>query len=70
MGAKAWMFAAGVSALTGVPIGTTVKGTGTGGIAIEQLIIAPPLTRGGICLDSRLASTMIQGGANQWGGPA
>ena len=47
IGANAWMFAAGVLALTGVPAGTTLNGTGTGGIAIEQVIIAPALTSGG-----------------------
>ena len=51
MGANAWMFAAGVSHVTGVPIGTTVSGTGTGGIAIEQEINAPLLTSGGITCD-------------------
>jgi hypothetical protein len=52
IGANAWMFAAGVSQVTGVPIGTTVSGTGTGGIAIEHEIIAPLLTSGGITRDS------------------
>ena len=60
IGANAWMFAASVSAVTGVPIGTTVKGTGTGGIAIEQLIIAPVLTSGGIASDSTPADSRIQ----------
>jgi hypothetical protein len=42
------MLAAVVPALTGVPIGTTLSGTGVGGIAIEHVIIAPWLTSGGI----------------------
>src|SRR5579875_847977 len=33
IGSDAWMVAAGVSHVTGVPIGTTVSGTGIGGIA-------------------------------------
>jgi hypothetical protein len=49
IGANAWMFAAGISLhWTGVPIGTTVRGTGTGGIANEHDTIAPLLTSGGI----------------------
>jgi hypothetical protein len=51
IGANAWMFAAGVSQVTGVPIGTTASGTGTGGIAIEHEIIAPLLTSGGTTND-------------------
>jgi hypothetical protein len=51
IGAKAMMFAAGVSQVTGVPVGTTVSGTGTGGIAIEHEINAPLLTSGGITCD-------------------
>ncbi len=51
IGANAWMFAAGVSQVTGVPIGTTVNGTGTGGIAMEQVSNAPLLTSGGITSD-------------------
>jgi len=51
IGANAWMFAAGVSQVTGVPVGTTVSGTGTGGIAIEHEIIAPVLTSGGMTCD-------------------
>jgi hypothetical protein len=47
IGANAWMFAAGVLHNTGVPVGTTVNGTGTGGIAIEHEIIAALLTSGG-----------------------
>lgn len=62
MGANAWMFAASVPAVTGVPIGTTVNGTGTGGIAIEQPIIAPLLTSGGIASDSTLRQSVIQTG--------
>ncbi len=52
IGANAWMFAAGVSQVTGVPVGTTVSGTGTGGIAMEHEIIAPVLTSGGMRVDS------------------
>lgn len=48
IGADAWMLAAVVPALTGVPMGTTLSGTGVGGIAIEHVIIAPWLTSGGI----------------------
>ena len=51
-GAKAWMLAAGVSHVTGVPVGMTARGTGTGGMAIEQEIIAPVLTSGGTIADS------------------
>ena len=69
IGANAWMFAAGVPAVTGVPIGTTASGTGTGGIAIEQLIIAPLLTSGGIARDSTPGQPRIQtgGGAGRPG---
>lgn len=51
MGANAWMLAAGVSQVTGVPIGITASGTGTGGIANEHVIIAPLLTSGGMACD-------------------
>jgi hypothetical protein len=51
IGAKAWMLAAGVSQVTGVPVGTTVSGTGRGGIAIEHEINAPVLTSGGMTCD-------------------
>jgi hypothetical protein len=47
IGTKAWMLAAGVSHVTGVPVGMTASGTGIGGMAIEHEIIAPVLTRGG-----------------------
>ena len=60
MGAKAWMLAAGVSAVTGVPIGMTVSGTGTGGMANEQVIIAPLLTSGGIACDCTPATRWLQ----------
>lgn len=60
MGANAWMLAAGVSQVTGVPIGTTASGTGTGGIAIEQVIIAPLLTSGGIRRDCTRVSRWLQ----------
>ena len=60
IGAKAWMLAAGVSAITGVPMGTTVSGTGTGGIANEQVTIAPLLTRGGIACDCTPAARWLQ----------
>jgi hypothetical protein len=54
--------------VTGVPSGTTASGTGTGGIAIEQLIIAPLLTSGGTEPDftpsrSRI-QTRLDGGAS------
>jgi hypothetical protein len=62
IGANAWMFAAGVSAVTGVPIGTTVRGTGTGGMAIEQEIIAPLLTSGGMTIDSTRVPPKMQTG--------
>jgi hypothetical protein len=55
IGANAWMLAAGVSQVTGVPMGTTVNGTGTGGMAIEHPIIAPLLTSGGIGCHSTTA---------------
>jgi hypothetical protein len=48
IGANAWMLAAGVSQVTGVPVGMTVSGTGAGGIAIEQVISAVLETSGGI----------------------
>jgi hypothetical protein len=60
IGANAWMLAAGVSHVTGVPMGTTASGTGTGGIANEHVIIAPLLTRGGIGGDSTPAAAEIQ----------
>jgi hypothetical protein len=60
MGAKARMLAAGVSAVTGVPVGTTVSGTGTGGIAIEHEINAPLLTSGGITCDCTPAVRWFQ----------
>jgi hypothetical protein len=60
IGAKAWMLAAGVSAVTGVPMGTTAKGTGTGGIANEHEIIAPLLTNGGIACDCTPAVRWLQ----------
>ena len=60
IGANAWMFAAGVSQVTGVPVGTTVRGTGTGGIAIEHEIIAPVLTSGGITCDCTPAVRRVQ----------
>ena len=60
MGAKAWMLAAGVSQVTGVPIGTTASGTGTGGIANEQVIIAPLLTSGGMACDCTPAARWLQ----------
>jgi len=60
IGANAWMLAAGDPALTGVPMGTAVSGAGTGGIAIEQLIIAPVLTSGGTAIDCRPAAIVIQ----------
>jgi hypothetical protein len=61
IGMNAWMLAAGASALTGVPIGTTASGTGTGGIAIEQLIIAPALTSGGMARLYALARELSNG---------
>jgi hypothetical protein len=60
IGANAWMFAAGVSQVTGVPVGTTVSGIGTGGIAIEHEIIAPLLTSGGTIRDCTPAATRLQ----------
>jgi hypothetical protein len=60
IGANAWILAAGVSQVTGVPVGTTVSGTGTGGIANEHVIIAPVLTRGGIAGDSTPAAAQNQ----------
>jgi hypothetical protein len=60
IGAKAWMLAAGVSQVTGVPVGTTVSGTGTGGIAIEHEINAPLLTSGGITCDCTPAARWLQ----------
>jgi hypothetical protein len=65
IGANAWMFAAGVSAVTGVPMGTTARGTGRGGMAIEQEIIAPLLTSGGTVRDSTPAAPKIQTGADR-----
>ena len=60
IGANAWMLAAGVSQVTGVPVGTTVSGTGTGGIAIEHETNAPVLTRGGITCDCTPAVRWFQ----------
>jgi hypothetical protein len=62
IGANAWMLAAGVSQVTGVPMGTAVSGTGTGGIANEHVIIAPLLTKGGIVRDSTPDAAEIQSG--------
>jgi hypothetical protein len=60
MGTNAWMLAAGVSHVTGVPIGTTASGTGTGGIAIEHEIIAPLLTSGGTTPDCTPLQPQLQ----------
>jgi hypothetical protein len=60
IGANAWMFAAGVSQVTGVPMGTTVSGIGTGGIAIEHEINAPLLTSGGMTCDCTPAVRCLQ----------
>jgi hypothetical protein len=60
MGANAWMLAAGVSHVTGVPIGMTASGTGTGGIAKEQVIIAPLLTSGGTTCDCTPGARWLQ----------
>lgn len=60
IGANAWMLAAGVSQVTGVPMGTTASGTGTGGIANEQVIIAPLLTSGGMTCDCTPAVPGLQ----------
>lgn len=60
IGAKAWMLAAGVSAVTGVPMGMTASGTGTGGMANEHVIIAPLLTSGGIVNDCTPAARWLQ----------
>jgi hypothetical protein len=40
-----------VPAVTGVPFGIVVSGTGTGGIAIEHVTMAPVLTSGGTARD-------------------
>lgn len=60
MGTNAWILAAGVSQVTGVPVGTTASGTGTGGIAIEHEIIAPVLTSGGTTPDSTPVQPQLQ----------
>jgi hypothetical protein len=60
IGTKSWIVPAGVSAVTGVPFGIVVSGTGTGGIAIEQLIIAPVLTSGGTVADDTPAGRRPQ----------
>ena len=60
IGAKAMMLAAGVSQVTGVPVGTTVSGTGMGGMAIEHEINAPLLTSGGIRCDCTPAVACFQ----------
>jgi hypothetical protein len=60
MGANAWMVAAGVSHVTGVPVGTTTSGIGTGGIAIEHETMAPLLTSGGTMRDCTPAATRLQ----------
>jgi hypothetical protein len=60
IGANAVMLAAGVVAVTGVPVGMTDSGTGAGGSAIEHVIIAPSLTRGGMDSDSTLAGVAVQ----------
>lgn len=52
IGWNAWMVPARVSQVTGVPVGRTVSGTGVGGIASEQVIIASLETSGGIRPDS------------------
>lgn len=65
IGANAWMFAAGVSQVTGVPMGTTARGTGTGGIAIEHEIIAPLVTNGGMPPDSTPVPWQLQNSGAQ-----
>ena len=60
MGANAWMLAAGVSQVTGVPMGMTASGTGTGGMANEHEIIAPLLTSGGMTCDCTPAIRWLQ----------
>jgi hypothetical protein len=60
IGANAWILAAGVSQVTGVPMGRTARGTGTGGIANEQVIIAPLLTSGGMTCDCTPAGRWLQ----------
>src|ERR1700760_5095041 len=60
MGANAWMLAAGVSQVTGVPMGMTASGTGTGGMAKEHVIIAPLLTSGGMTCDCTPAARWVQ----------
>lgn len=54
IGTKSWIVPAGVSQLTGLPLGTTVSGTCTGGIACEQEISAVLETSCGIGRTVRL----------------
>jgi hypothetical protein len=58
IGANAWMLAAGVSQVTGVPVGTTDKGAGA--TPKVHAIIAPVLTSGGITCDCTPAIRWLQ----------
>jgi hypothetical protein len=65
IGANASVVAAKVPHVTGVPVGTTASGTGIGGIAIEQEIIAPVLTSGGTGHDCTPAASSLQARASR-----
>ena len=54
------MLAAGVSALTGVPLGVVASGTAAGGVAIEHETVAEALTSGGIAGHCTPASQSAQ----------
>ncbi len=54
------MFAAGVSALTGVLLGVVASGTAAGGVAIEQETVAEALRSGGIARHCTPASRSAQ----------
>jgi len=60
IGTKSWIVPAGVSAVTGVPFGIVVSGTGTGGTAIEHVTMAPVLTSGGTASDCTPPQAQLQ----------
>ena len=58
IGANAWMLAAGVSQVTGVPVGTTLSTAGA--TPNVHAIVAPVLTNGGITCDCTPAIRWLQ----------
>lgn len=58
IGANAWMLAAGVSHVTGVPVGKTLRTAGA--MPNVHPIVAPVLTNGGITCDCTPAARWLQ----------